>query len=213
MKRLASNCLGVAGRAAILVGALFLFTSYALAQVPSVASPPLQRQTYQADVISLAAPQTGAGDLACISGFAANATHSAGIVRVKSVELSGIKTTAQAALLELIVRSTADTGGTTVTAPTIVPLDRNNGAASATVTAWSAVPTPGTAVGPVEAWYQGFSAGTVASPQIVAWNFDPIQLQQEVVLRGATQSLCLNAPAAFTTDGPTLQVRIRWTEQ
>jgi hypothetical protein len=281
-------------RLGLLAVLLLALPLAARAQVPSFQAPPLQRPTYSASVVGLAAPQTGAGDLACISGFAANSLHPAGVVRVKGVQISGVNTTAQTSTFELVTHSAADTGGTpggshsTVTItdaspgviswssnglsngtpivltttgslptgltagqvyyvvaaatntfelaatpggaaintssagsgtqtayaqPLGVPLDQTNSPAYATVTDWTAIPTLGTVVGPVEAASLGFAAATASTPPNAVWTWDPIELQQEVILRGAAQQLCVNAPNAFTTNGPTLNIRFRWTEQ
>src|SRR5487761_1830222 len=160
MRKVISRSLGAIGRVAISIAALCLLSAYALAQVPSYSQPPVQRPTYSAAVVGLAAPLTGAGDLACVSGFAANSAHPAGILRLKEVTISGIDSTAQTSTLELVKRSTADSGGTAITAPTVVPLDSTDAAGAGAVAAWTAVPTPGTGVGIVSARSIAFNTAT-----------------------------------------------------
>lgn len=182
-----------------------------LAQVPSVAPPPLQPSTFVATQVGLVAPTTGAGDLFCISGSATR------LIKIKSIVITGIDATAQTAVLELVKRSAADSGGTPTTAATAVPLDTTQtvASASATLAAWTAIPTPGAAVGPVSARYIGFAAASTATlpiePSVVSWRAQ--DLLEEVRLRGTDQNLCVNAPNAFTTAGPTLNIEVTWTEQ
>ncbi len=197
--------------ASALALALALAVAPAEAQVPSYASPPLQRITYSA-AGSLAVPQTAAGDAVCITGFASTTNHPAGIVRVKSVSISGIDTTAQEGVADLVVRSTLDTGGTSTT-PTAIPHASTDSAAAATLAAYTAVPTPGTAVGTLAASNVFFNTATAGVGDHVNWTFDPQLLAQEPTLLSATQSLCIEFPNAFTTAGPTIQWRIEWTEQ
>lgn len=192
----------------LAAAAAFLGLASARAQAPSYSLPPFQASTFMASA-NFAAPQTGAGDLFCISGSASR------LIKVKSIVVNGIKTTAQTALFNLVKRSTANSGGTAITAPTAVPLDTVQPITSATATlaGYTAVPTPGTAVGNVSARYLGFFAGTAGTVNVASWTWRPADLFNEVRLRGVAQSLCLNAPAAFTTDGPTLSVEVTWTEQ
>lgn len=190
-----------------LAAAAFLASMPARAQTPSTSAPPFQPSTFVA-AANFAAPQTGAGDLFCITGSASR------LIKVKQITISGIKTTAQTALFNLVKRSAADTGGTSAAA-TAVPLDTSQAVAPATATvlSYTAVPAPGTAVGNVGSRYLGFFAGSVGTVNSASWTWRPADLFSDVRLRGAAQQLCLNAPAAFTTDGPTLSVEVTWTEQ
>jgi hypothetical protein len=108
------------------------------------------------------------------------------LVKIKAIRVSGVKTTAEAPLFHVIKRSTAATGGTS-TAPTATPLDTTQ-----TLTAATA---------------------TVAAYTALDFLWVPPNLYSDVRLRGVAQGVCLNAPAAFTTDGPTLAVEVTWTEQ
>jgi hypothetical protein len=183
---------------------LLLATVPLQAQVPSASSPPFQPSTFTASA-SFAAPQTGAGDLFCVYGSATR------LVKIKAIRVSGVKTTAEAPLFHVIKRSTAATGGTS-TAPTATPLDTTQTltAATATVAAYTAIPTAGTGVGNIGSRRLPLAA---ASGSALDFLWVPPNLYSDVRLRGVAQGVCLNAPAAFTTDGPTLAVEVTWTEQ
>jgi hypothetical protein len=98
--------------------------------------------------------------------------------------VSGAATTT----LNIIKRSTADTGGTLGTAPTIVPHASTNVAATATTALYSVVPTPGTTVGNVRT---GQANSPTSGYQNVHdnWDFDK---GQEVILIGTAQQLAFN---------------------
>lgn len=179
-----------------------------MAQVPSYAPPPFQPSTFMASVSNLAVPQTGAGDILCITGSASR------LVKIKRISLTGTNSTAQTSTLTLIKRSAANTGGTS-TAPAGVPLDTLQVATTptATLAAYTAVPTPGTAVGTISARSAGFAAATASSVGAITWTWDVTSLYSDLRLRGVAQSLCVDAPAAFTTAGPVLNFEIIWTEQ
>jgi hypothetical protein len=184
----------------------------AKAQVPSFAQPPLQRPTFHAAIVGLALPLSGVMDALCIQGSAGLNK----VVRVKRIEISGTDTTAQSAGMSLVLRSVADTGGTS-TVLTNVPSDQNTVAGApvvgtATVRAYTVAPTPGTAIGPVRAAQLALPTATTVPNIPIVWTFDPSQFQQEIVLRGAAQSACLNFPGAFTTAGPTVDMSFEWTE-
>lgn len=187
--------------------ALFALAAPAFAQVPSYSPPVLQRPTFAAVHAALAVPQTGAGDAACLVGSATK------IVYVTSVNVSGIKTTAQSAVMNLVKRTAANTGGTS-TAATVGKMDSTSAAATAVLNGYTVVPTSGAGVTLLSSVIQ-FSAGTVGAgiaPQTFSFN-PQNSLSQPVVLRGVAQSFCVNFPNAFTTDGPALDVGFSWTEQ
>jgi len=188
-------------------------TGPALAQVPSFQEPPAQFNTYSVAGV-LTVPQTGAGDVFCVTGYVSTANHPAGILRIKNIRISGIDSTAQSATFEILKRSTANSGGTSTGSPAIVPSDSTNPASNATFKAYTAIPTPGTSLGAVAAFVMALADGvTVLAGAGSTWEWNPQLLQQEIVLRGVAQSACLNAPNAFTTAGPSLSYQVQWTEQ
>lgn len=195
------------GRSLALALALALVScAPAFAQTPSSTPPFVQRQTFSA-AAAFNPPLSGAGDVSCIYGSATR------LIRVKRVSITGIDATAQSATVQLIKRSTAATGGTG-TSPTTVSHDSsNNITPTATVTNYTVVPTSGTAVGTVRVQSLGFGASTGALVDQQIWDFNPQFYQQEVVLRGVAQGLCVNFPNAFTTAPPApLNVEWTWTE-
>jgi hypothetical protein len=190
--------------AALLASVALSFLPLAAsAQVPSFQPPPVERATFAAAVPALATPAS-AGDAVCISGSATK------IVRIKRISISGFSGTAETPTIALVLRSAVNTGGTS-TSPAAIAMDENNPTATASLKAYTAVPTTaGTAIGTLRAASIGLlAAGAAASP--VTWTFDPTQLQQDVVLRGVAQSACVNFPSA-PTNAATLNVDVTWTE-
>ena len=109
----------------------------------------------------------------------------------------------------LVKRSTADTAGTSTTA-TLVPLDSTNPAATTTVRSYTANPTLGTTVGIIRSnRFQVSTAG--ATENELVWDFG-VRPAQSVVLRGATEQLCLNFGGATIT-GPLGAFSVEWTEE
>lgn len=178
----------------------------ASAQVPSYGTPPFQRPTFSASAVALALPQTAAGDAVCIFGSATK------LVRLKRIAITGTDSTAQTVAATLVLRSAANTGGTSTT-PTVAPLDALNAAGSAVVRAYTVIPTPGAAIATVRAQSIPLPAATAATqyPPVV-WTFGD-NSSQDIVLRGIAQGACLNFPAAFTTAGAVINVDVTWTEQ
>lgn len=139
----------------------------------------------------------------------------------KTVFITSILATGQAsgsaisARLNLILRSTANTGGTS-TNLTAGPLDSNNVAATATVISYTVNPASlGTPVGVIKS-YVGVQIGTATSiipgPQL-GFNeqWGSIRGIQPITLRGTTQELCLNLNAATTWTFSA--VTVEWYEQ
>lgn len=132
-------------------------------------------------------------------------------IRVTKIRLSGIATAASAANVTALIRSTADTAGTSFVAAN-VKADSNNAAPTATVTAYTASPTLGALVGFVDSVYQTFTTSAGAIPNVpleMAYGTRPAQ---SAVLRGTTQQLCLSLNGATIT-GLTVNVAVEWTEE
>ena len=139
-------------------------------------------------------PVTGATDLVTIIGSATK------LVKLMRVIFSGtIVTAAINGSVSLVKRSTADTAGTS-TAPTIIPLDSNNAAATAVLAAYTANPTLGTTVGTI--WQAKYLYQIAASGNPTVLTIDFSQLGQTGTLRGVAQQLALNLNAvAFASAG------------
>ncbi|SHH49293.1 hypothetical protein SAMN05443248_4989 [Bradyrhizobium erythrophlei] len=129
----------------------------------------MKRPTFAASAVGLALPATGATDAVCISGSATK------IVRIKGVAITGVNANAQTATANLVLRSAANTGGTS-TSPTVVPLDSNDAAGTAAVKAYTVAPTPGT-VRPQSIPFP-LAASAAQYPPVI-WDFTPANLSSE----------------------------------
>jgi hypothetical protein len=169
--------------APVLLLSAFCLLSSAFAQTPTTTALPLR--TYRA-AYSVACG--GAGDCATIY-------YSSKIIRVRQVVVQP----STAITVSLIVRSAADSGGTTSTVPTAVSMDTNDIAATATLATYTGAPTAGSTVGSVallplaanSTWVQSF--GMVNS--------------KSLVLQSAGQGLAVNVSGAAT-----IYVNLEWTE-
>jgi len=162
------------------------------------------KQTYSAAFIGLV-PAATPTDVFTIIGSATKT------IRITSIRVS-VSTTAGSGILtnmNLVKRSTADTGGTSSTA-TIVPHDSNNAAGTAVVRGYTANPTLGTAVGPIRAVRYAATNAAAANQEIfIEFGTRP---SQTIVLRGITQQLCVNFGSTTVTGGIS-NFNIEWTEE
>ena len=133
-------------------------------------------------------------------------------VRVLRFAVSGRATAANQLDVQLIKRSTADTGGTP-TALAAVPHDSNDSAASAAVSSFAAAPTAGTLVGAIRAQQINLSAtgaGGAAVP--VEFDFGTVN-DKAIVLNAANEALYLNLNGATMPAGTVLNVFVEWSEE
>jgi hypothetical protein len=137
--------LRIAIATAIMLGSA---PAYAVGPTANVVATPQREATYFASVTALA-PGTTATDFLVLTG---SATQN---VAVKYVACSGAATAAGEINITAIIRTTADTGGTS-TAPTIQQASPNDPAATAVIAAYTAAPTIASS---------GF--GTVSSQHII----------------------------------------------
>jgi hypothetical protein len=163
-----------------------------------------RRSTYSGTTAAFT-PAATATDVFIIQGSATKT------IRVLKIQLYATQTTAGAASIFLIKRSTANTAGTAV-ATTKVPFDSTNPAATATVQHYTANPTVGTTVGNVQA-YRGIipAAASLINNPIITWTFGE-NSGQSVVLRGTTELLAINLNSV-TINGGSLIARVEWTEE
>ena len=138
-------------------------------------------------------------------------------VKVQRVEVAFSETTGSTtdADLLLILRSTADTTGTS-TAVTGVARDSNNAAATAVAKFYTANPGGlGTAIGTIRAQKLALQTPTASinSVDSVIWDFGTHPGEQEVTLRGATQFLCVNGNGSAYGTSPSMSVAITFTEE
>lgn len=156
--------------------------------------------TYSASTNVAAA--AAATDIVTITG---SATKS---IFVTQVIVSGVQTTAGLQDVQLILRSTADTLGTSG-AVTAVPHDSTDAAASATVLAYTANPTTGTPVGTFRRGYVPVAGATsVVNPLVI---FDFGKRGKPMTLRGIAQVLAVNLGGATLTGG-TFDISVEWYE-
>jgi hypothetical protein len=209
---------------AALLAALTLSSAIALAQTtgpgagtqvptPGVAAPgqvvttlPGRLYTYSATITGLA-PAASATDLVTLSGSATK------VVRVLRHDCVGTSTAAGSVVLNSIMRSTADTAGTS-TSPAAVPYDSNNVAATGVVKAYTANPTLGTAIGtPLRTISFNTAPASAAGSTAASVRYDDIVTAQVPTLRGVAQSLALNAAGVTLPSGAALTCSFVWTEQ
>lgn len=163
----------------------------------------ITKATYSAAVTNLV---TGllATDIFTISGSATKT------IRVTKISIDGLAVTGGNFTVQLIKRSSANTGGTSTTA-TDVPHDSNNAAATAVVRAYTVNPTVlGTQVGLLRSNRVFISGGATTGSAEDEEHFG--DLGQAVVLRGAAEFLCLNLNSV-TINTPTLNLWAEWTEE
>ena len=171
-----------------------------------VTAVPGRRVTYSLAVNGLV-PAASATDWLTLSGSATTT------IRVNHIECTGTSTAAATDLVNLLLRSTADTSGTSTT-PKIVALDQNDPAATAVAKAYTANPTTGTLLGVIRAGYittvTPTSTAVYAEPLV--WNFGPVQ-DEEPTLRGAAYSIALNGNGTSYAAGTSLNCAIEYTEE
>lgn len=191
-----------------------LFAALASAQIapPSggTATPPATYSAAFSPSASGTAVAVTTTDFWCIAGSGSKT------VFITLVTLTG-QTSAAAitARLNLVIRSTLDSGGTPTTI-TAVPHDSANAAATATVTSFAANPASlGTLVATLKGYVQVIQSSATSQPggpfYSIAETWGAIRGAQPLTLRGATQAACLNSNA--TTTLANVMVNVEWYEQ
>jgi hypothetical protein len=159
--------------------------------------------TYRAAATAIT-PAALATDILTVTG---SATKTINITRI---DLDGVQTTAGQAVILLIKRSTADTGGTS-TAVNKVPLDSLSAASTATVLSYTANPAVGTAIGTLASTRMFLPGATTASDaQGMSMTYGELGGQQ-LSLRGTNQVLAVNLNGTTLTGG-SINVNIEYTE-
>lgn len=201
-----------------VLGGLALIASLlpALAQVNTVPqvgviSNVITKFTYSASSVGLV-PAASATDFFCIAGSANK------VVKITEIRLSGTTGTAIAAPIVMVLRQSADTGGTLATSialPVASDMDSiPNPNASAVLAAYTANPT---IVDSAPTYIRAGHAGLVVvtgSPTALVWSFGSTlpNFTQPLTLRGANQQSCLNLQATTVTTG-SLNITVQWTEE
>jgi hypothetical protein len=162
------------------------------------------KPTYSASIVSLTPPATPT-DMVVISGSATKT------IRVTKVELSATQTLSGTNNFFIVLRSAADSGGTSSTLTNIAH-DSNNAAATSVVKSYTANPSLGAAVGTLRAIKMFTPApGTLTTPYIFDFTNDGID--QGIVLRGTAQQLSLNFNGAALPGGLSITCNIDWSEE
>ena len=164
---------------------------------------PYEPQTYSAGA-SAFVPAATATDVFLISGSATK------VIRIHKINVSGTTTSGSPikCTINLIKRSTANTGGTSVVS-TNVPHDTSNAAASAVARSYTVNPTVGTQVGIVRSVTNSFQAAGLTVGSIdFDFNNDG---GQPVILRGVAENLAVNLNSTTITGG-VISVSVEWSE-
>lgn len=161
--------------------------------------------TYSAAATNFA-PAASATDVFTITGSATKT------VRIKRITFTMVQTTAAARDVQLIKRSTANSGGTSV-ARTAVPNDSSSPAGTATVLSYTANPTLGTTVGAIRARkvFVSTITGNNSNCDEFAIDFGDDQ-RQAPVLRGTGEVLAINLNGV-TSAGNLACANVEWTEE
>jgi hypothetical protein len=157
------------------------------------------RTTYH--VAGNVAPAASATDVITLAGSASKT------VRVTRVVVSGTLASSATGNVQLVKRSTANSGGTS-SALTAVSLDSSNASASAVARSYSANPTLGNTVGTLG--YRAMFYNTASAvPDRVVFDLGD-NYKQAAILRGTSEVLAINvngaSPTSFAYD-------VEWTEE
>ena len=129
---------------------------------------------------------TVAGDIYCVQGSASQN------IQITKIGVSAIATAANTVNVSVIVRSSADTGGTPSNV-SIESYDQTNPAATAVATSYATAPTLGNVIGTVRSAnvVVGAKGSSTASIGEILFRFEPSPL----LLRGTSQFACINVSA------------------
>jgi len=167
------------------------------------------KTTYSASVHNFTAA-TLATDIFTITGSATK------IVSIRYIYVSMKQTTAAMQAIEILRRSTANTGGTSTT-QTNMKYDQNDAAATATVLSYTANPTLGTLVGRL-ASKQLYSSGLIPANngQFAPGNYVEFAYKDATIkplmLRGTSDIIAINF-GAVTAAGNSFDIFVEWTEE
>lgn len=167
-----------------------------------------ENETYSAVATSVAVAASPT-DIFTITGSASK------VIRVKRVAVSATATSDANALVSLVKRSTANSGGTATTR-TRVPHDNLNNPVTAVVRSYTANPTLGTSVGIIDAHTVPIGVVAPSSNNPTASNqhelFQSSAKGQDIVLRGTGDVLAINLNAT-TIAGGLFHCSVEWSEE
>ena len=159
-----------------------------------------QKKTYSVGFILT--PDTAATDIAAL------AWGTTGLVRLVRASISFIGSAAGTRNVQLLKRSTANSGGTAAT-PTPVPHDSADGVADAVVTTYTGNPTLGTSLGALAASKVGISAAS--GLVTITWDYSN-RNDKAPTLRSANQALAINLHGDTDLTGESVAGFFEWTE-
>lgn len=158
--------------------------------------------TYIATVKGLV-PASAATDIFLINGSATK------LVQITRLSISGTQTVAGSIDIKGVLRSSANTGGTSA-AQAGTPYDSNNLAATATVVTYTANPTVGGTVGTILIRKQCINTPTSTTSDPTIREFGTTVTQVHTLL-GVAQGFAVNLGGATVTGG-SFDISVEWTE-
>jgi len=175
------------------------------------------------------APANKATYVAVATGYAAYATptdifslfgSATKLIKVTKFAVLIQTTAAAPQTLDLVKRSTANTGGTP-TVLTAVPYDSTLAAATATARTYGAAPSAlGTLVGLIRTDVRNSGTLTASSTAIgdgtlglANGGISAVSLTTPIILRGIAEGICLNYRGAALTAGFLASFIVEWTEE
>ena len=134
------------------------------------------------------------------------------IIRLKEIVISGTATAASNIIVNLVRRSSANTGGT-FAAITPRGHDINDGASAATVNYYTANATGlGTTVGTVHAGRLNLAPAATGVIDRLIWDWS-WKNDKALLLRGPNDILALNLGGAAWPAGGAVEIDLTWTEE
>ena len=131
-------------------------------------------------------------------------------VEIIHIQVTGSGTSTSQLDINLLKRSTANTGGTP-TALTKVPFDSRRSAATATVVTYAAAPTRGTLVGNICACQVELPAAAGVGGSTVRWDFLRLETGP-LILRSDSEVVAMAIQTGQFPNGMKLNITIYWTE-
>ena len=151
---------------------------------------------------------TGGGPVASLTDICSLQGAALKTVKVRTILVGGWTTTGRSQIVNIVRRSSANSGGTTFAAK---PVDTTDQPAAAVGLAYfGAITTPGTLVAQIDAMTFGMVAAGALQDRAI-FNYQQFT-QKGPVLNNAAEWLCVNM-AGQTTVADHLDVSIWWTEQ
>ena len=184
------------------------FTGVYATVVTKSTPAPSKIATYSAGIRSLSPTSANPTDLITIAGSATKT------ITVTRIIFTAIQTTAASQEIDIIIRTSANSGGTSTT-QTAIPYDQNFQAASATVLAYTVNPTTlGTSAGNLWSIKMFVPAGGTTLAEDMIFDFTNSGVLPGIVLRGTAQLLAVNwGNGAALTTGLNINATIEWNEQ